>query len=132
LSATGDNLSRYHLEAAIAAEHCHAKTFASTNWEKICLYYQQLEALFPSYYYRLNRALALAEWKTPDDGLILLTGTEPPIWMTRSYLWLAVFADLNARCGFSDKASELTELALKCTPNNHIGDLIMRRLNGHK
>lgn len=128
-SSQGESLSCYHLEAAISAEHCRSDTFEGTDWEKIYLYYQQLEMLVPSYYYRLNRALALAEWQTPQAGLTLLSNLEPPTWMSRSYMWLAVSADLHARCGLSKKAHELTQLALKCTPNENINTLISRRLS---
>jgi len=35
LSAQGDNFSRYHAEAAIAAEHCRAASFQETRWQEI-------------------------------------------------------------------------------------------------
>lgn len=42
-SSQGMNLSAYHLEAGIAAEHCLAKNFEETDWESI---YQQYELLY--------------------------------------------------------------------------------------
>ncbi len=128
-SAEGDHLSRYHLEAAIAAEHCRAPSFEKTDWKAIFLYYQQLENLFTSYHYRLNRAVALAEWKGPQAGLNLLFEVEPPTWMTESYLWLTVAADLYARSFNKDKAKHYAELAIQCAPNESIKNLISRRLN---
>jgi RNA polymerase sigma factor (sigma-70 family) len=130
-SAEGNILSRYHLEAAIAAEHCRAPSFEETNWQQICSYYEQLESFFTSYHYRLNRAVALAEWKTPENALQLLSELEPPTWMSQSYLWLIVMADLNTRCHHNDKAKHYTELALQCAPNEHIRNLISKRLNSH-
>ncbi|HEV9038554.1 MAG TPA: DUF6596 domain-containing protein, partial [Puia sp.] len=41
-SATGDSATAYHLEAAIAAEHCLAPDFAFTDWERIHSYYTAL------------------------------------------------------------------------------------------
>lgn len=130
-SAQGETLSRYHLEAAIAAEHCRASSFEKTDWGKICSYYEQLESLFSSYHYRLNRAVALAEWKDTNAALQLLTELEPPTWMSQSYLWLTVMADLNARSDYHDKATHYTELALECAPNEHIRSLISRRLENY-
>ena len=42
-SAYGDNFSRYHAEAGIAAEHCLASSFEETRWDKIVACYRLLE-----------------------------------------------------------------------------------------
>lgn len=128
-SADGEQLSRYHLEAAIAAEHCRAPSFAETNWQQICQYYEQLESLFPSFQYRLNRAVALAEWQTPQAGLTLLEETEPPTWFAQSYLWLTVKADLHLRNKNDKEAQRYSLLALECAPTHHIKALIHKRLH---
>ena len=47
LAAFGDSLTRYHLEAAIAYEHCAARTFSETNWERILQYYALAVRRFP-------------------------------------------------------------------------------------
>lgn len=130
-SAEGDNLSRYHLEAAIAAEHCRAKSFSATNWQSICGYYQQLEAIAPSYLYRLNRCVALAEWQGAESGLALLEYEAPPTWAAQSHLWLAVSADMHRRCGNKEEARRLAQIALDCSPNDAIKTLIYRRLNAN-
>ena len=41
-SADGDELSTYHLQAAIAACHCVATNYESTDWRKILSLYDQL------------------------------------------------------------------------------------------
>src|SRR5436309_3340881 len=38
-SAAGDELTRYHVEAGIAWEHCRAPTFAETDWRRIAELY---------------------------------------------------------------------------------------------
>lgn len=128
LSAQGELLSRYHLEAAIAAEHCRANSFETTDWEKICGYYLQLEHQHASYLYRLNRVVALAEWQGPEAALSLLLEIPPPTWMKNSYLWLAVAADLNHRCDQKQDAARYSDLAIKCAPNSAIQTLLARRL----
>ncbi|MDM3872012.1 sigma factor [Porticoccus sp. W117] len=129
LSAQGERISRYHLEAAIAAEHCRAASFAQTDWASICRSYQQLEVIQPSYLYRLNRVVALAEWQGADAGLKLLLENSPPTWMTRSYLWYVVAADIHRRCDHRDEYKRFADLALKCAPNEYVQRLIKRRFN---
>ena len=51
----------YQLEAAIAACHAEAPSFAETDWRQIVALYDMLLAIAPSPVVRLNRAIAL--WK---------------------------------------------------------------------
>jgi predicted RNA polymerase sigma factor len=41
-SSDGDMISAYHIEAAIAAEHCLAESFDSTNWDRLLKLYDLL------------------------------------------------------------------------------------------
>src|SRR6185437_14337909 len=62
-SARGDLFSRYHAEAAIAAEHCLAPTYTRTRWAEIARLYGILDGILPSPINTLNRAIAVAEWQ---------------------------------------------------------------------
>ena len=55
-SAAGDELTRYHVEAGIAWEHCRASTFADTDWRRIAELYDTLDRIAPSPINALNRA----------------------------------------------------------------------------
>ena len=69
-SAVGDMLSDYHLEAAIAACHCTAPTYAETDWNRILHYYDLLLARQPtSGIVALNRAVALAQVAGPLQAI---------------------------------------------------------------
>ncbi len=127
-SAAGAQLSRYHLEAAIAAEHCLAQSFAQTRWSSIVENYVLLEQLAPSALYTLNRAVALAEWQGPAAGLALIENTEPPQWLLQSYLWSAVKADLLLRSGEHERAGSDVERALALAPSAAIRQALKRRL----
>ena len=127
-SADGDRFSRYHAEAGIAAEHCLASSFATTRWEKIVESYALLERMAPSALHRMNRAVAVAEWQGPVAGLAVLEGFEPPTWLTGSYLWSAVLADLHRRCGYAETARRHREAALKLAPTTVVKELLQRRL----
>lgn len=127
-SADGDVFSRYHAEAGIAAEHCLAPSFDATRWERIVDCYAMLERLAPSPLHTLNRALAMAEWRGPAEGLALLSGLEPPSWLVGSYLWSAVLSDLHRRAGNLDLARRHRELAIASAPSESIKAALLRRL----
>jgi RNA polymerase sigma factor (sigma-70 family) len=127
-SAEGDRFSRYHAEAGIAAEHCLAPSFQATRWDKVVENYSLLEAVAPSAIHKLNRAVAVAEWKGPAEGLALLTGFEPPTWLAGSYIWTAVLADLHRRAGNVDLATAHRETALHLAPSPALRELLRRRL----
>ncbi len=129
-SAQGDTYSRYHAEAAIAAEHCLAPSFDETRWDKVVECYELLERVSPSPLHRLNRAVAVAEWRGPAAGLALIEGAEPPTWLAGSYLWAAVLADLHRRCDNQPVAERHRETAIALAPTPAVRALLRRRL-GH-
>jgi RNA polymerase sigma-70 factor (ECF subfamily) len=127
-SAEGVNFSRYHAEAGIAAEHCLAPTFADTRWERIVECYELLERLGPSALHTLNRAVALSELRGPKAGLDLLEGLAPPSWLSGSYLWEAVLADLYRRAGDVVLANQHRVIALASAPSDAVRTALERRL----
>jgi RNA polymerase sigma-70 factor (ECF subfamily) len=127
-SAAGDAFSRYHAEAGIAAEHCLAPSFGETRWDRIVDLYALLERFAPSPIHTLNRAVAVAEWRGPADGLAVLEGLEPPSWLAGSYLWAAVLADLHRRCGHSELAHRYRDAAIEAAPSPAVKDALQRRL----
>lgn len=129
-SAKGDAFTRYHAEAAIAAEHCLAPTFKETRWDKVAECYELLEQVAPSALHRLNRALVIAELHGPARGLAVLEGFQPPTWLAGSYMWAAVLADLHGRCGDKDAASGFRELAYQLAPSDAVKRVLQRRLQG--
>jgi RNA polymerase sigma factor (sigma-70 family) len=127
-SAQGDSFSRYHAEAGIAAEHCLAASFGETRWERIVECYELLDRVAPSALHTLNRAIAVAELKGPDQGLAVLAGLEPPSWLAGSYLWSAVLADLHRRAGHRDLARRYCESAFASAPSPSVERALKRRL----
>ncbi len=57
-AASGCELSRYHIEAGIAWEHCRAQEFASTDWARILALYKMLLDRFTTPMIQLNAAVA--------------------------------------------------------------------------
>lgn len=128
-SSEGDHFSRYHAEAGIAAEHCLARSFQETRWDKVVECYELLERVAPSAIHKLNRAVAVAEWQGPAEGLAVLKGFEPPTWLAGSYIWAAVLADLYRRCGNADTATRYRDIACKSAPTPAVKVLLQRRLH---
>jgi RNA polymerase sigma factor (sigma-70 family) len=127
-SAHGSHFSRYHAEAAIAAEHCLSPSFHATRWDKIAEIYKLLETIEPSAIHRLNRAIAVAEYQGPALGLAVLEECAVPEWLQNSFMWAAVLADLHQRNGNTVTASSYLETALKLAPSPAIKVLLQRRM----
>jgi RNA polymerase sigma-70 factor (ECF subfamily) len=127
-SARGASLSRYHVEAGIAAEHCLAPSYAQTNWAEIVRLYEVLERISPSPLHVLHRAIAIAEWKGPDAGLAALESIEVPSWLRDYYLWDATLGELHRRRGNRHEALTHITRALAAAPTNAEKSLLDRRL----
>lgn len=79
-ASTGDLLTPYHVEAAIAACHAIAPDAASVDWQQILALYDDLLALKPTPVTELNRGIALAMVEGPEAGIEAiepLEGLEP-------------------------------------------------------
>ena len=69
---SGETLSRYHLEAGIAAAHATAKHFADTDWAGICALYARLEAMTKSPVVAVNACVAQAFGGAPEKAFLKL------------------------------------------------------------
>lgn len=123
----GGAFSRFHAEAGIAAEHCLAPSLAATRWDRIVECYALLERHAPSALHTLNRAVALAQWRGPAEGLALLESIKAPSWLEGSHLWAAVLADLHRRLGHVADAERHGNLAIETAPSAPIRELLRRR-----
>jgi RNA polymerase sigma-70 factor (ECF subfamily) len=68
-SASGDEVTPYHIEAAIAAAHAGAPTLAETDWALIVSLYDRLMDIVPSPVVALNRAIAIGQRDGAERGL---------------------------------------------------------------
>ncbi|HEX2730591.1 MAG TPA: sigma-70 family RNA polymerase sigma factor [Polyangiaceae bacterium] len=96
-SASGEQLTRWHLEAGIALEHTTAASVATTDWPRIVAYYDALFALEPGPVVAMNRALAVAEASGLDAGLAALTPLETETSLQSYSFYWAARADLERR-----------------------------------
>lgn len=108
-------VGRYQLEAAIAACHATAASFATTDWAEIAALYALLDELAPSPVVTLNRAVAIAEAFDPQAALDHLSGLAGEL--DDHHLRWAVEADLRTRLGDTAGTTACLRRALACSHN---------------
>src|SRR5229473_838641 len=101
------------LEAAIAAEHCFAPTFAATDWRAIVTLYDALYAQHPTPVVALNRAIALAQVDGPERGLEELQALPGRDRLARYPFYFAALGELHLRAGHAREAAEEFRRALR-------------------
>ncbi len=96
-SAAGDEISEYHLQAGIAACHCTAQDYASTDWPQILSLYDRLVEFDDSPVVALNRAVALAEVRGPQAGIEAVNTIGNLQSLDSYYLLHAVLGEFESR-----------------------------------
>ena len=114
-SAAGQELSEYHLEAGIAACHCAAQDYESTDWRQILSLYDRLVVLDQSPVVALNRAVAVAEVQGPVAGLAAIRAIRNRAQLDSYYLQYAVLGEFEARRGDFQAATGYFREAIKLT-----------------
>ncbi len=114
-AAQGDTLSEYHLEAAIAAEHCTAKDFESTRWEAIDGFYAALANLKDNPVIELNRAVILSQTLGPEAAITSLQKLKHHPRLKRYYLLHATLGELYLRTGETGLAQVHFSTAVELT-----------------
>lgn len=112
-SATGEQLTAWHLEAGIAAEHALAPSPEQTNWERIVELYGLLLALRPSPIVALNRAISIGQLEGPERGLEELRRIEDRERLASYPFFPAARGELYLRAGNREAARESFRAALR-------------------
>ena len=119
---------RFALQAAIAAVHAEAPTWADTDWREILGLYDALLAVWHSPVVELNRAVAVAMVDGPAAGLEALepVADDPRL---ASYPYLsATRADLLRRLGRRDEAAAAYRIAVGLASNAAERSFLAHRL----
>ena len=104
-SASGDVISAFHVEAAIAAVHATAQSIDETDWNTIVGLYDRLMTIAPSPIVALNRAIAIGQRDGPDAGIDALRAIGD-LERLRSYpFYPAALGELERRRGNLGAAS---------------------------
>ena len=105
--------SSYHYEAAIACEHLISKDFASTDWQKILMWYERLASLQSTPFTRLNIAMVHIQLKAFEKASDLLVEIDPLSLEQRSYLYYGAWAEYYIGQGAFDKALKSLDTAIE-------------------
>ncbi|WP_327700838.1 RNA polymerase sigma factor [Streptomyces decoyicus] len=112
----------YQIQAAINAVHSDAPTAAATDWRQILQLYDQLLSFDPSPVVALNRAVAVAEVRGPEEALALVDS----LTLDRYHVFHAIRADLLRRLGRNAEAALAYDRALARTENAAEHDFLRR------
>jgi RNA polymerase sigma-70 factor (ECF subfamily) len=113
-SMAGEEVSEYHVQAAIAATHARAVDAESRDWPMILDLYDQLLALNRSPVVALNRAVAVAKVRGPAEALAALEPLASDPKLRGYYLLLAVRGHLLLGLGRQTEAAACFRAAIDC------------------
>jgi RNA polymerase sigma-70 factor (ECF subfamily) len=121
-------LSKYHLEAGIAACHAGARNWEETDWTQILVYYELLEEVSPSPIVTLNRIAATLLSAGPEKALFELDKAAKVLADLNYYLYPAVAAEIHLQLGDEKKAKAYYSLALKLAGNKAEKNFFQKKL----
>lgn len=116
-SAKGDELTEYHIEAAISAVHARARRSDETDWRRIASLYDLLVKARPSPVVGLNRAIAYGQAEGPDRGLAEIASIDDRERLESYPFYHAALGDFELRRGEGVKARDHFETARRHARN---------------
>lgn len=128
LSASGDELSDYHLEAEIAACHSLAPDFESTEWERILGCYEELASRKFSPIVELNRLIVFAQVYGYEKGLAELNKFGEDNRLKNYNLFHVTRAHFMAETSEYAAARESYEQALSLTRNEPVRRFLQKKI----
>jgi RNA polymerase sigma-70 factor (ECF subfamily) len=124
----GGRPGRFAVQAAIAALHAEATSYAETDWPQVLRLYDELLRAWPSPVVALNRTVALSMVDGPAAALAEVDALAAD-GRLNGYRYLhATRADLLRRLDRRPEATAAYEAALSLTENTQERDFLHRRL----
>jgi RNA polymerase sigma factor (sigma-70 family) len=114
-SAVGETMTAYHLESAIAYEHCRATSFAATDWQRILHYYQWLCRIAPGPVVELNRIAVVLQAEGAAEALRELDRVSRLQELQSLPLYHALLGEIHLGLGNRDLARAGYETAANMT-----------------
>jgi len=129
ISAEGEAVSKYHLEAGIAYEHAKAMDYAATNWANILQCYNLLCKFYSSPVVELNRAIVISEMKGPSAGIKAIEAIVQIAALKKYYLLPATLGDLHLQLGHTEMAQQYFREAIALTHSLAEKKLLLQKMN---
>ena len=127
-SAAGIELSAYHLEAGIAAEHQRARSLDTTDWSTIVTLYDRLLIVAPSPVVALNRAIAVGQRDGAARGLAELRAIGDRDRLSKYPFYAAALGEFELRRGQPRAARPHFEAALALSRNEAERRFLSKRI----
>lgn len=129
LSAKGDELSEYHIEAAIALMHAQAPSVEETDWPRIVMLYETLMRIHPSPVTALNRAIAIAQAQGPVRGLAEIQAIQQREALSSYPFYHAALGELELRQRGYERAAVHFRTALGLAHNEAERRYLQRKID---
>lgn len=129
LSATGPELTEYHVEAAIAWVHAATHRTEETDWGRIVSLYDTLMTIRPSPVVALNRAIAIAQRDGAERGLKAIRAIAESDRLAGYPFYHAALGEFEFRSGRHETAREHFRTALALARNPMERRFLDQRVN---
>lgn len=129
LSANGEELSDYHLEAEIASVHAIAKDFAATDWQRILRCYEMLSERNSSPVVMLNKTITLAKITNAETGLAELEQLKTEKSLSNYLPFYITLAELQTETGNKKDAAETYQKALNLANNEAVRRFLHKKFD---
>jgi RNA polymerase sigma-70 factor (ECF subfamily) len=125
----GGRPGRFAVQAAIAALHAQAPSYAETDWVQVLGLYDELLRVWPSPVVALNRSVAVAMVRGPATALAEVEALEGDPRLANYRYLPATKADLLRRLGRDAEAGDAYRAALDLTDNDAERAFLQARLS---
>ncbi len=127
-AAFGNTISSYHLEAAIAYEHCIADKFETTNWDRILELYDWLCKIYPSEITEINRAVVILKLQGSSASLNALSKLTNKGRAEHYYLYQSLLGEIYSEQQDKAKARIHFEKAIGLTHSEKEKNLLRDKM----
>ena len=128
IAAFGAEISSYHIEAAIAFEHCTAESFEKTNWPQILKLYEWLCNISPSPIAELNKVVAIMEAHGAEKALHATEQISDKEKIKSFYLYPALLGEIHARLNHPAEARQYFETAINLTQSENEKKVLQNKI----
>lgn len=123
------HVSRYHIEAAIAAVYATSRDYGDIDWNMLLKLHNKLIEISDSSITRLNRIVVLSKAKGNGEALTELSELEKNPDLSKHQIYYAIKADLLMQTGKTDEVRSLLTDAVKHTDNEIEKRYLKNKLN---
>ncbi|NJM15451.1 MAG: tetratricopeptide repeat protein [Bacteroidales bacterium] len=122
-------ISSYHIEAAMAYEHCIAESFESTNWKRILEFYDWLCKSYPSDITEINGAVVILKLHGTSAALTALNDLKDKNKTESYYLYQSLPGEIYREQNNKAKAKAHYQKAIDLTHSGKEKKLLNEKIS---